>query len=264
MAKKYIYRESKVFRATFISEGRAIDVVRNPLPEGSPVEYIKVEQCLKDWDIDLDDFNKIAKTISIIPVLSPTNGKYWLDENQYTDMRTVVRSFLTSENSLSRDISKAIREHRFVEIDKLPEENEEKQLENTKQNETEEYNNNRKKFVDKVRRKNKKEIGKKFVVGKKYFLKVRSVTNFNHIYKIYELKKFIYSINNRTVNVVIMKRINGEDDERFNTTFTLNSTDCAKYHVKYEPGLQVFPMELNWCLVNENNVKFKEALNYGK
>lgn len=262
MSKKYIYRNSKVFRATFVSESKATNVVRNIVSETDKY-YITVEKFCDRYGIDLSDFNKIAKTISIIPSLSPKDGKYWLDINEDADMTNVVSSFLNSNNSLSKDISTAIRHNKFIEIDYLPEKNEEKIEEETKQNEKEEYN--KKRFVDKVRRKNKREIGKKFIVGKKYFLKVRSVTNYNHIYKIYELKKFIYSINNRTVNVVVMKRINDNDDnEHTTTTFTLNRTDCAKYHIKYEKGLQVFPMELNWCPVNENNVKFKEALNNEK
>ena len=57
-----------------------------------------------------------------------------------------------------------------------------------------------------------------------------------------------------------MKRLNQPDNKRTNTMFTLNKADCAKYHIKYESGLQVLPMELNWCPVNENSVKFKEFL----
>lgn len=252
MAKKYIYRNSQVFRAQFIDDKHAINVARNIVPQDE--RYFRgIEKFCKDYGIDMSDFKKIAKTISIEPELNPEDGVYYLNKNQYADMDSVVNSFLHSGNSLSKDISTAIRHKTFIEVDAIPE----IETKEVKQNETEEYNNN-KKFVDSVRRRNKREIGKKFIVGKKYFLKVRSITN-NHLYKIYELKKFIYSINNRTVNVVVMKRINDTDDET-NTTFTLNRTDCAKYHIKYEKGLQVFPMELNWCPVNENNVKFKEAL----
>ena len=252
MAKKYIYRNSQVFRAQFIDDKHAINVARNIVPQDE--RYFRgIEKFCKDYGIDMSDFKKIAKTISIEPELNPEDGVYYLNKNQYADMDSVVNSFLHSGNSLSKDISTAIRHKTFIEVDAIPE----IETKEVKQNETEEYNNN-KKFVDSVRRRNKRKIGKKFIVGKKYFLKVRSITN-NHLYKIYELKKFIYSINNRTVNVVVMKRINDTDDET-NTTFTLNRTDCAKYHIKYEKGLQVFPMELNWCPVNENNVKFKEAL----
>lgn len=252
MAKKYIYRNSQVFRAQFIDDKHAINVARNIVPQDE--RYFRgIEKFCKDYGIDMSDFKKIAKTISIEPELNPEDGVYYLNKNQYADMDSVVNSFLHSGNSLSKDISTAIRDKKFIEVDAIPE----IETKEVKQNETEEYNNN-KRFVDTVRRRNKRELKKKFIVGKKYFLKVRSITN-NHTYKIYELKKFIYSINNRTVNIVVMKRLNEVEDE-MNTTFTLNRTDCAKYHIKYEKGLQVFPMELNWCPVNENNVKFKEAL----
>ena len=258
MAKKYIYRNTKVFRATYVDENHATNVVRNAVPQEDLYRQ-SISYFCREWNIDLSDFNKISKAISIYPRLNTSNGTYYLDAFQLDDMNAVVRMFLKSNNSLSTDISRAIKEKVFVEVDDIPNENVEKENdEEVKQTEKNEYNNKR--FVDSLRRKNKREIGKKFVVGKKYFLKVRSVTNYKHVYKIYELKKFIYSINNRTVNVVVMKRLNGEEDEHLNTTFTLNRTDCAKYHIKYEKGLQVFPMELNWCPLNENNVKFKEAL----
>jgi hypothetical protein len=28
--------------------------------------------------------------------------------------------------------------------------------------------------------------------------------------------------------------------------FTLDRQECAKFHIKYEPGLEVWPMEINW------------------
>ena len=253
MAKQYIYSDSAVFRGQYIDEYHIINVTRNTPPKDNDERYyVSINNFIQYHGIDKSDFDKIAKTISIEPELNPENGIYYLDLHQYHDMDEIVKIFLKSNNSLSKDISQAIKNKLIVEVDAIPE----KTIEDEEVNQSENTEYNKKKFTDTVRRKGKREIGKKFIVGKKYFLRIKTISE--PIYKIYELKKFIYSINNRVVNVVVMKRINGEIDE--NNTFTLSKTDCIKYHIKYEAGLQVFPMELNWGLVNENNIKFKKAL----
>lgn len=262
--KKYILRETSTYRATFIDHKHAINVVRcTPKTE----KCATFENVLKWFELTESELTRIINAISIIPQLSPDNGYYYFDDLQIKDIRKVINKFTCSGVTLSRDISRSIRNGFFIEVDKLPSDEDDTEETAGSENgscngelnkdQSEKYN---KKYVDSTRRKNKKLIKKKFIIGKKYFLKVKSVTDFEHIYKIYELKKFIYSINNRSVNVVIMKRINGEDGE-ISTTFTLNRNDCAKYHIKYEKGLEVFPMQLNWCIVNEDNVKFKKALN---
>ena len=59
------------------------------------------------------------------------------------------------------------------------------------------------------------------------------------------VKKTIYSIKDREVNIVIMKQVSGSES----TKFTLSKEDCLKFHLKFEEGLQVFSMELDWKLV---------------
>jgi hypothetical protein len=60
------------------------------------------------------------------------------------------------------------------------------------------------------------------------------------------VKKTIYSIKDREVNIVIMKQISGPEST---TKFTLSKEDCLKFHLKYEDGLQVCSMELDWKLL---------------
>ena len=85
-------------------------------------------------------------------------------------------------------------------------------------------------------------VKKKFVVGKKYMLRQKSVCGSREIIKKYVCKKFIYTVKDELLNILILKQVEGPKG----TIFTLNRTDCKRYHIKYEPGLQVFSMEFNW------------------
>lgn len=93
-----------------------------------------------------------------------------------------------------------------------------------------------------AKNKAKADIGKKFVIGQVYMLRQKSVCGSKEIVKKYVLKKFIYTSKNEILNVLILKQIEGPTG----TIFTLNRNDCKRYHIKYEPGLQVFSMEFNW------------------
>ena len=93
-----------------------------------------------------------------------------------------------------------------------------------------------------AKNKAKADIGKKFVIGQVYMLRQKSVCGSKEIVKKYVLKKFIYTSKNEILNVLILKQIEGP----VGTIFTLNRNDCKRYHIKYEPGLQVFSMEFNW------------------
>ena len=85
-------------------------------------------------------------------------------------------------------------------------------------------------------------VKKKFVVGKKYMLRQKSVCGSREIIKKYICKKFIYTVKDELLNILILKQVEGPKG----TIFTLNRNDCKRYHIKYEPGLQVFSMEFNW------------------
>lgn len=91
-----------------------------------------------------------------------------------------------------------------------------------------------------VKSKAKSEINKKFVRGSYYFLKDKC----SNTIKEFELKQIIWTINDNIINALIMKQISGPN----NSIFTLNKYDCKKFHIKFEPGLQIFSMDLNWIL----------------
>ena len=82
----------------------------------------------------------------------------------------------------------------------------------------------------------------KWVVGNHYKLRFKGKAGIRGYEKTYVLKKFIYTIKQDVVNVVIMKQVSGPQS----AIFTLPKSSCVHYHIKYEPGLQVMAMDLNW------------------
>jgi hypothetical protein len=85
-------------------------------------------------------------------------------------------------------------------------------------------------------------INKRFKVGGRYFLHLKSRDGSRYILKEYVCKKFIYSLNDNIMNIVIMQQVAGEVDKKF----TLNKNECKQFHIKYEPGLEVYSMDMNW------------------
>ena len=59
--------------------------------------------------------------------------------------------------------------------------------------------------------------------------------------KKFEVKKVIWSVKGQPVNILILKQLSG-----VNNNITMTKNDCKKYHIKYEEGLQVYSMLLNF------------------
>lgn len=93
-----------------------------------------------------------------------------------------------------------------------------------------------------AKNKAKRSINKRFKVGGRYFLHLKSRDGSRYILKEYICKKFIYSLNDNMMNIVIMQQVAGEVDKKF----TLNKNECKQFHIKYEPGLEVYSMDMNW------------------
>lgn len=94
----------------------------------------------------------------------------------------------------------------------------------------------------------KSEIRTKFIIGHIYKLTDTRRNKF-FVPRIYKCVKFIYSIKNIPVNIVIMKAV----DNFVSQKFSLNQTECQKFHIKYEPGLEVYSMALNWKDITKTN-----------
>lgn len=87
----------------------------------------------------------------------------------------------------------------------------------------------------------KKFINKKYKIGDILVLRGKIKDGSEKNVKEFEVKKVIWSVKSQPVNVLILKQLSG-----MNTNMSLNRNDCKKYHIKYEPGLQVYSMSLNF------------------
>ena len=85
---------------------------------------------------------------------------------------------------------------------------------------------------------------KKFKLGERYL--IYPMKN-KKLRREYIVKKTVYTILDKEVNIVIMKQVSGPQSNKF----TLNREDCLKLHLKYEEGLEVFSMELDWKLIKQ-------------
>jgi hypothetical protein len=86
----------------------------------------------------------------------------------------------------------------------------------------------------------KKRIKRKwFKIGEEYVLRKTDSEGNVVLEEDYKCVKFIYTVGKNTVNCVVMKRLAGVigGDVR-----PLNVNDCRMFHIKYEPGLYMFPM----------------------
>ena len=90
---------------------------------------------------------------------------------------------------------------------------------------------------------------RKFKLGEHYYL---AVTKNRKLWREFVVVKTVYSIKETETHVVIMKQVSGPRDDRYiPSKHTLNKSDCLNLHIKYQDGLEVFDMNLNWKPVKE-------------
>lgn len=104
--------------------------------------------------------------------------------------------------------------------------------------------NKNRKYTAKNRTKKlaKRKVRIKFVVGKHYILRGKSRDGSREIIREFVCKKFIYSMKENPMNIVIMKQVSGPEGKKY----TLDKSGCLDYHIKWEPGLEIFAMEMFW------------------
>lgn len=96
------------------------------------------------------------------------------------------------------------------------------------------------KYIAKHKAKNR--IKTKFKIGRYYYQRIKPKDGSPNIVIKYQCVKTIYSIKDIEANIVIMRQLTPYDGRKF----TLDRQECQKFHIKYEPGLEVWPMEINW------------------
>lgn len=115
------------------------------------------------------------------------------------------------------------------------------QLEQEKQNEIE---CEKQQIYSTLKSEIKSKLNKKFVIGETLILRSKIKGFKKTSEKRFIVKKFIYKILDNEVKLLILKRITPIKDN--SNIYTLNREDCKRLHIKFEPGLEVWPMELNW------------------
>lgn len=97
----------------------------------------------------------------------------------------------------------------------------------------------------KTRRKNKFIRGGLYKLKQKVFIDSSISSTFE---KTYRLIGIVHQIGKMEFKGVVMKQLTGE---RSNMTFTLSKSQCKALHIKYQKGLEVFPMETKFTRIVE-------------
>lgn len=87
----------------------------------------------------------------------------------------------------------------------------------------------------------KSKVTERYKIGDILTLRGKIRDGSSRIVKKFEVKKVIWSIRGKEMNILILKQLSGPNNNR-----TLGKDDCLKYHIKYEPGLQVYSMLLGF------------------
>lgn len=93
-----------------------------------------------------------------------------------------------------------------------------------------------------ARHRAKKKIKTKFKIGRYYFLRIKPKDGSANVIIKYQCVKTIYSVKDIPMNIVIMKQVSPYASKKY----TLDRHECEKFHIKFQPGLEVWPMEMNW------------------
>ena len=93
-----------------------------------------------------------------------------------------------------------------------------------------------------VRKKNK------LIRGAKYVLKGLECDGFQMPERVYQVVALVSKVNDVELDSVVMRQLRGFEDD---TKYTLTKQECQVLHIKYEPGLQLFPAKMLWKKFND-------------
>ena len=89
----------------------------------------------------------------------------------------------------------------------------------------------------------------KYRIGDIYSLTMRTLDGKTSFSELYRVKKFVYTVGNTPVNIVIMKLIGGNTPRRR----SISPNDCRAFHIKYENDLYVFSMNTRFTKLSEDD-----------
>lgn len=92
----------------------------------------------------------------------------------------------------------------------------------------------------------KASVKTRYKIGDHVILRGKIRDGSEPIVKKFEVKKVIWSVHSNPVNILILKQLEGSNNNR-----SLDKNDCKKYHIKYEEGLQVYSMMLNFSKIRK-------------
>ena len=92
----------------------------------------------------------------------------------------------------------------------------------------------------------KASVKTRYKIGDHVILRGKIKDGSERVVKKFEVKKVIWSIHSNPVNILILKQLEGPNNNR-----SLDKNDCKKYHIKYEEGLQVYSMMLNFSKIRK-------------
>ena len=96
----------------------------------------------------------------------------------------------------------------------------------------------------------KKKTDIRYKIGDILLLRGKIRDGSKRVIKKFEVKKVIWSVRTNPVNIIILKQIEGECNNS-----TLSKDDCKRYHIKYEEGLQVYSMMMNFVKIHKKLLK---------
>lgn len=91
----------------------------------------------------------------------------------------------------------------------------------------------------------------RFVVGNKYSLTSDECEGFTMRTNIYELVRVVDTVNDIEFKSLVMKPI----DIGSTTIYSLTRTDCQKLGIEFQEGLQLFPKDLDWKVIDDKPKK---------
>ena len=84
-------------------------------------------------------------------------------------------------------------------------------------------------------------------VGEKYSLVIEGEEEFQNIERTYIVVGKVEKLNDISIDSIIVKQIDGIET----TIFSLTKNDCKMLGIKYMPGLQLFPSNMDWKQIKE-------------
>lgn len=177
------------------------------------------EELCSNYDLFDEKIDEFIKSIPKKEMIEVSSGEYDKDKSLYLheiksktkNNRAITIGFLYEEVTLPFHIQVKINNHNDIILKQI------------------------------AKNKAKESTQNKYKIGDILVLRGRIRDGSKRLIKVFEVKKIIWSVKSQIVNVLVLKQLEGPNNNR-----TLTKEDCKKYHIKYEQGLQVYSMNIGF------------------